>query len=306
MNRLGQLLTPRILVIWASRESLQGAMTDFPFYFDTVTQKDVMEQFTKSCSEVAGGQKPVLLAYSPDWYQNPQTGVYEMEKYTYESLFQLFKEQGAFLYPVKYDDSLGGSLAHIKFDGWLIGGGRDIDPVHYNQENAGSHVYQPWANLRWDHMRHFVDKLDLAVPIFGICYGMQVLNCLFGGTMVQHLAEKSHYRKLKMNVKEGSWIEKALKAAGNQQGYMMGKCVHHQALDKIAEAFEVISTDERHNMPHAIEYKANQTRQILAVQWHPEYSYTDTRWETVDPDNASLVAYFIEICRKYSISRPVA
>jgi putative glutamine amidotransferase len=273
--------------------------SEFPFYFDTVTQKEIMDQYLKAKEECKPESPVILVAYSPDWYENPNTGVYEMEKYTYDSLARLFRPHGAFLYPVMYDDRLDGNLAEIKFDGWLIGGGRDIEPKLYGQENNGSHVYEPWSTYRWNHMRHFLDSLDKDVPIFGICYGMQVLNCLFGGTMVQHLAEKSHYRKIKMNVKPDSWVEAAIKAGGSDLSFMMGKCVHHQALDMIASDFEVVATDDKHKIAHALEYKGSGNRQIYAVQWHPEYSYTDTRWELVDGDNSSLVSYFVVQCAKY-------
>src|SRR3990167_3634629 len=289
---------------WPTCEiKIRTEMDQFPFTFDTVTQQDVMVAYDAASSTVPAEKgKPLLLAYSPDWYANPtEPSRYEMEKYTYDSLARLFAKYNAYLYPVSYTDRLDGSLLHIAFDGWVIGGGRDIDPKTYGQENQGSHVFQPWADYRWQHMRHFVDDLPKDAPIFGICYGMQVLNCLFSGTMVQHMAEKSHYRKLKMHVESGSWVDLALKVHGNKLGFMMGKCVHHQALDVISPDFQVVARDERHNMPHALEYKGD--RKIYAVQWHPEYSYTDTRWEVPDQDNDSLIAYFATQCKDYRENR---
>src|SRR3990167_6055501 len=119
---------------------------EYPFMLDTVSYEEIMAHFQEAVSkQPAERGKPLIFAYSPDLYAHPSGGSrFEKEKNTFTSLARLFARQNAFLYPVSYTDRLDGSLLHIAFDGWVIGGGRDIDPKVYGQENQGSHVFQPW------------------------------------------------------------------------------------------------------------------------------------------------------------------
>ena len=100
------------------------------------------------------------------------------------------------MYVMSFDDKC--SSINGKIDGWIIPGGRDIDPKNYGQENTDSQV-SPQAPLRWAHSSDMWNNLDKDIPILGVCFGIQVINCLQGGDLVQHIpTAHNHYRKRRM------------------------------------------------------------------------------------------------------------
>ena len=116
---------------------------------------------------------------------------------------------------------------------------------------------------------------EAEVPILGICRGMQVMNVARGGTLQQHLPEvvgHNDHRRTPgsfddadhdVRLQEGSL---AARAAGEE---LHGtKSHHHQAVDRVAEAFEVTGWSSIDELPEAFE--APDRRFALGVQWHPE------------------------------------
>ena len=188
----------------------------------------------------------------------------------------------------------------VPLDGFLIPGGRDLDPKFYGQENQGSNVSASDSALRWNFCKHWVENLPKEVPILGICFGCQVLNCLFGGTLVQELSCSAHHvgRKRKIEVDPKSWLAKAL----HPDLFLVSNCNHHQGLDKIPECFDVIAKDTKDNIPHALQYNVP-GREIMAVIWHPEYSYKDTRYDDIDLHNRKVMEYFFDRAWEYKSVR---
>ena len=84
---------------------------------------------------------------------------------------------------------LPGELAdrtQLALDGVVLPGGGDLDPRLYGEE-PGEACYD---------VNHAQDQLDLAVarqsidaglPVLGICRGHQLLNVLYGGTLIQDM-----------------------------------------------------------------------------------------------------------------------
>ena len=116
--------------------------------------------------------------------------------------------------------------------------------------------------------------------------------------MIQDLENgmRNHYRKNKMIVQPGSKIEAALKGA-----QLIGQCYHHQGLGKIPSCLKITAWDEEDKYPHALEYNG-EDRNILAVLWHPESTYRDTRTEGLDKANILLFSYFADQCRSYKLA----
>ena len=99
-----------------------------------------------------------------------------------------------------------------------------------------------------------------------------------------------------MVVAPGSKLEKALKGA-----QLVGQCYHHQGIGKIPACLKVTCWDEEDKYPHALEYNGDE-RNIIAVLWHPESTYRDTRVESLDKANILLFSYFFDQCRQYKES----
>lgn len=271
--------------------------------------------------ELNNPERPII-AYCPDWIYDPDSHKLCLDCPTLHHLcHEALTIAGGQLYLLSYFDTPEEILKKksIRFDGMMIPGGRDIDPKFYYELNHGSRVDEKDSELWWNFNRKWVDHLDPKVPIFGICYGMQVLNCLFGGKMIQDIDTiQNHRRHTKMTYKEGSFLDDALngvppesspsrKSQKNftrfkelkEKNLIIGNCYHHQACKNIPSCFDVVAWDNKDLIPHAIEYN-KPDRKILAVQWHPEYTHSDGRGERLDPSNERLFRYFTDLCREYA------
>ena len=159
-------------------------------------------------------------------------------------------------------------------DGLLLIGGADVDPATYGAEpDPATEGTYPDRDAFEIEMVH--SALERELPVFGICRGMQVLNVVFGGTLVQDLTGPDgtniHRRRLggfentenHIALADGSLVARA---AG--EGVHVARCHHHQAVDVLGDGLVVTGRAVEDDLPEAIE--ASDGRWILGVQWHPE------------------------------------
>ena len=79
------------------------------------------------------------------------------------------------------------ALAEVlgSMDGLLLTGGGDIDPARYGQPNEGSRdidqIRDALEASAWDA------AAERAVPVLGICRGLQAINVFAGGSLLQHV-----------------------------------------------------------------------------------------------------------------------
>jgi putative glutamine amidotransferase len=238
--------------------------------------------------------KPII-AFCPDW-RHDKDGNPIYIRFIFENYRRLFEDNGLKMHLLRFEDKA--EDVRGKVHGWIIPGGRDIDPKFYGQQNTKSNVEAEDSEKRWNFCRQFLDNLDPKMPILGVCYGFQVLNCLYGGDMIQDLpnGQKNHYRKRIMKVEPGSLLSKAIN--GNT---LIGNCYHHQGIGKVPSALKVTAYDEKDGYPHALEYNGPE-RTIIGVLWHPESTFTDTRMEKLDQTNQAIFTYFFDLCREYKKS----
>lgn len=145
------------------------------------------------------------------------------------------------------------------FDGLVIPGATpDIWPGYYGQGMAGAkNCNKSFDKYRFKMIKKFILK---GKPVFGICGGLQSINVLCGGDLIQHI---DGHRGVRHNVK-------ILKNSPNYS--LFGKKVsvyhsHHQCVGKVAPGFVVTELDKKDNHIEAIKH----TRYpIYGVQYHPE------------------------------------
>lgn len=192
-----------------------------------------------------------------------------------------------------------------KIHGLIIPGGRDIDPKFYGQENTASKFDPVDAELRWNFCSRFIKECHGLMPIFGVCYGFQVINCILGGSMIQSLAPKgSHTWKTRTGrVKPGSELEVAA-----SKSKLDMRCYHHQCLDRLAPGLEPIAWDQEDEQVHAFVYKGTteNPRDILCVLWHPEAVYSGQYIDKHHADNLAIVAHFLKKADGYSVKTGAA
>ncbi len=154
--------------------------------------------------------------------------------------------------------------------GLLIAGGADLDPGRY-----GAAREAPTGAARPDRDAWELVLADTALrrglPVLGVCRGLQVLNVLLGGTLVQHLPDRvghdGHCPVLGVHGRHAVRV-----AEGTRLGAILGASAdvathHHQAVDTLgAGLIPTAWTDdgaiEAAELPDAT--------WVMGVQWHPE------------------------------------
>lgn len=96
----------------------------------------------------------------------------------------------------------------------------------------------------------------------GICRGIQSINVCFGGSLYQDIPNHKLPKEERHNVKFEK--ESFLYDCYNIE-QMLINSLHHQAVKEVAKGFKVVVKSED-GIVEAIENK-----NIIAVQWHPEY-----------------------------------
>lgn len=161
-----------------------------------------------------------------------------------------------------------------RLDALILPGGGDVDPSLYDTKphtDAGGFdiTRDTWeidlARAAWDRQ----------LPILGICRGMQLLNVMLGGTLIQHVPDivgtdvhnpsAGVFGSHEVSVASDSTLAAAIGLTVHVPTY------HHQALDVVAAQFAPVAW-----APDGIvEAVIGQTRPVLAVQWHPEVADAD-------------------------------
>ncbi len=183
-------------------------------------------------------------------------------------------------------DSLDGIL--------LPGSDSDVDPLRYGA--------QPHPQL--GSVVPVKDETDLLVleeierrnlPLFAICFGMQILNVFRGGTLIQDIATQfpkaikheqgpprdrpSHTVKLGKN---------SLLAALSKDASAVVNSHHHQAIENVGEDLKAIAWASD-GLIEAVE-DTRPNRFALGVQWHPELG-----WQK-DELSQKLFNQFVKAC----------
>lgn len=157
-------------------------------------------------------------------------------------------------------------------DGLLLTGGDDVHPKYYNQEwyNAGV----PIAAER-DEFEMPLTELFLSTgkPILAICRGIQLINVIMGGTLVQdipHFIGSTHHSQTDPTgvPTHQVQVEENCRLARIFNGDIIDvNSHHHQCLDRVADGLRVVARSEE-GIIEAVEHASHPY--LMAVQWHPE------------------------------------
>jgi putative glutamine amidotransferase len=161
-------------------------------------------------------------------------------------------------------------------DALVLSGGVDIHPEFY----GGALEYR--ENRGWNRRR---DEFEVEVlkaawgrglPVLGVCRGLQLINVVKGGTLVQDLGvlgDEVHQNvpedKLHGVVLDGDGLLKGI--VGKSEGIV--NSAHHQAIGMLGEGLRINCRAEDGTI-EGIEWARPAGRSfLLAVQWHPERMY---------------------------------
>lgn len=187
-------------------------------------------------------------------------------------------------------------------DGVLLpGSASDVDPLRYGRE--------PQRRLGAVHpLRDETDALVLAeverraMPLFAICFGMQIWNVVRGGTLIQDIeSEMPEAVKHAQGAPRARRSHRVRLLAGSAlEGLSAGESAlvnshHHQAIETVGEGLRATAWTAD-GLIEALEDQRTD-RWAIGVQWHPEIE-----WEA-DAFSENLFKSFIEASRRFASER---
>ena len=163
--------------------------------------------------------------------------------------------------PALVGDLLGAAGALI------IPGGRDLDT-----ERLGLGPVHPRARLTPTALQDAdvalaTAALERDLPVLGICYGMQLLGLLGGGSLCQHLEDGGAHIGPDGTVRHDVQVTPGTRTAAAVGTGLRVWSAHHQALDSAGPDWLVTARDPG-GLIEAIEHPGH--RLAIGVQWHPE------------------------------------
>ncbi|MDQ0822595.1 putative glutamine amidotransferase [Arthrobacter sp. V4I6] len=187
---------------------------------------------------------------------------------------------------------------HQALDGVVLPGGGDLDPRLYGEQPGGA-CYD--VNQAQDQLDLGVARqaIDAGLPVLGICRGHQLLNVLYGGTLIQDMTPGPvvHHEPAPVHG-AGPWawheveVQPGSKVAalyGSTSGTVTVKIAsgHHQAVAQVARGLTVTAVAE----DGTIEALEDPDRWVASVQWHPE------ALELPAAERLAPFRGFVEVCR---------
>lgn len=160
---------------------------------------------------------------------------------------------------------------YSRVDGIVLPGGSDIAPARYGQTPIGDEVkVTDFPGQDDADARAIAAAEELGLPTLLICRGMQLWNVERGGTMHQHWESDSAEAQRTGHV--GEVHDVALEPGSALAGVFDGAATvdvssyHHQAVAELGRGLRVVA--RAHD--GCVEALEDPSRDIIAVQWHPE------------------------------------
>jgi putative glutamine amidotransferase len=164
-----------------------------------------------------------------------------------------------------------------KCNGFILTGGVDVHPAFYK----GKPIYRNSPDTFQLERDLFEEKIyrysqENKLPVLGICRGMQLINVLEGGKLIQDLDNGNERHKKEESDKEHNIVAEdgtlLSDIARSQKGRV--NSAHHQAIDPnaIGDNLTVNAYDDNNEkIIEGLEFINKSGKAfMLCVQWHPE------------------------------------
>jgi putative glutamine amidotransferase len=181
-------------------------------------------------------------------------------------------------------------------DGLVLHGGADVSPLSYGEQPLAEN----WVGdkIRDDYEIDLVAAFERqGKPVFGVCRGLQLINVAHGGTLYQDIATQlpAALTHRDASVYDRHFHEVDIVAGTRlaqlypQTAQVKVNSIHHQAIKRLADGFEVEAVSHADGLIEAIRRRDGRQPYLAAVQWHPEFHLPES--DTID--DAALLADFL-------------
>lgn len=191
------------------------------------------------------------------------------------------------VHPGSESDSDAAIAGRLRWtDGVLLPGVGDLSPHWAGQEQHPS-LYD--VDLRQDAFDLAVARVVLAtdLPVLAVCRGLQVVNVLLGGDVVQDMDETvghHRHRRHRVSLARGSRMADVVGSRPLEVSYY-----HHQCLGRLGDGLQVVGVAED-GVVEAVELP-ERSGWFAGTQWHPEDTVLD------DPPQLGLFQAFVDAAR---------
>ena len=192
-------------------------------------------------------------------------------------------------------------------DGLLLSGGSDLDPDYYGEEalpELGATIPERDAF----EMALLEHALQLGIPVFGICRGLQVINVALGGTLYQDLPTQLGGGSIahRQQTPKWQWTHEVETESGSNVAEIMGarslrvNSYHHQGVKDLADGL-VVSARASDGVVEAVESSNLSECWLVGVQWHAE-----AMRETESAEHRNLFGAHVAAAERHATRRRAA
>lgn len=244
-----------------------------------------------------------LIGIVPDYKEGAENG-YSLRPYyaLRVNYVEMINKAGGAAIMLSYDyDLIDDYLASL--DGVMIVGGYfDINPARYGAETIHPTIKlnETRENFEW---ALGMKAIKTQTPFLGICNGMQLLNVLHGGRVIQNIPdagnfidhEQSHFAEFADHHKAYHEVEIAENSqlfAITRESKIKTNSSHHQAVESAGSDL-IISARALDGIAEAVEKPSHPF--CIGIQWHPEFD--------VSPADQKIFKSFIIAAKNYKNSK---
>jgi putative glutamine amidotransferase len=190
------------------------------------------------------------------------------------------------------------SEALAAMDGLLLAGGPDIDPGRYGRRRIPTDAVE--ADRDALDAEAWAAAAERALPVVGVCRGLQAINVFSGGTLIQHVDrhsgpawDRGPAATHPLRVEPGTRLARILFPTNVRGGVVEVNTYHHQAVGPADLAPGLVPNARAASLAgELIEgLETRDGRFVLGVQCHPE------RTESTPKAFERLFAFFVDAAR---------
>jgi putative glutamine amidotransferase len=149
-------------------------------------------------------------------------------------------------------------------DGLVISGGPDVDPARYDEACHETTDAPREQRDAWE-LALLSAALERDLPVLAICRGAQLLNVLYGGSLIQHVED--HRGGVAVFGSTQVTLDPAALPGSILGPSVTASCYHHQAIARLGEGLAITGRAPDGRIEAVV---ASDRTFVVGVQWHPE------------------------------------